>query len=607
MSKAISSRESKGSGRAIRVAIVIALSALIAVFSWLMDRASIRVELDAYLFSYGFLVNSVPAILVFLLLLTLCNRALLSLIISLTLVAVVYAANMMKLRYLDVPVAFSDVYLLGNLHAATVELLANYVNLRYVVAGLVAIIGLFALSFWLEPVIFRRRSIARAIVAVLVVSCMVGIGSGSRWVGRIYGADNLRVIAWSPMQSILHSGLFSSIVYTSAERRRALEVPVNQQAVDAFLKLDVGPALPEHLAVGQRPDIVVVQSESFFDPGILKDVDDTSTILPNLHRALASGIGGSMEAPTFGGGTLRTEFEVLTGIPMETYPAIEFPYLQITQKAIPSIIDVARNNGYAAVAIHGNDGNFWNRAKAFKAIGFDKFITADDFPRDAKRDGWYYADSAMTDQIIDQLGKASKPTLIFAISIEAHGPYLHVPTRDQAQRAAIPIPSNLSGKEAQEYGNYLYHIENADTQLGRLWDFLATRKRPYVLVFYGDHLPGLQHVYKAAEFDDGKTGPTQFVPWFVVGSDLAHANRHVQSWMIGSEILRAAGIRETPYYRLIAKSEVALQEESGARHEDEVMQGIYSLARLYLKGGLEKNIGESPVQGTLGVQAGQNH
>ena len=104
-------------------------------------------------------------------------------------------------------------------------------------------------------------------------------------------------------------------------------------------------------------------------------------------------------------------------------------------------------------------------------------------------------------------------------------------------------------------------------------------------MFYGDHLPSLPHVYKQSDFDNGQSGPLQFVPWVIVGSDVDHRTAHVHSWMMGSEILRAAGVALTPYYHLLAKAEPELQKKD-ATHQRTIEKGIYSTARLYLKGRL---------------------
>jgi phosphoglycerol transferase MdoB-like AlkP superfamily enzyme len=562
---------------------VVGLCLLLLLVTWVLDRESLRVQAFTYIHSYGFFVNSVPVLLAFIILLGLSNRIVFSVLLTAVLTAAIYVANTLKIRYLHDPVSFSDVYVLQNLHGSTLDLLSNYVGGRFVV--LLVAIALLAGAFGAirrERPFFPKWSSLRLVTCIAAVYAMYGIGTGAGWVGAVYNARDLRIIAWSPMQSILHSGLLSSIAYTSAERTRALDVPADPRAVDALRSLPDPPAA-QPLTAGTAPDIVIIQSESFFDTSILRDVDSSDAVLPNLQKALTQGRGGTMKPPTFGGGTLRTEFEVLTGIPMGAYPDIHFPYLQITRESLPSIVRVVRKAGYRTVAVHGNAGDFWNRTKAFKAIGFDEFITAADFPADAAREGWYYADSAMTDQIIGRLEKADKPTMIFAISIEAHGPYLKVPVGDAARRDRIDAPDDLGSDGALEYRNYMYHIENADRQLGRLWDFLRDRKRPFILAFYGDHLPGLQYVYESAGFDDGRTGPEQFVPWFIVGDKSSPATKHIYSWMLGTEVMRAAGIVPSPYYRLISKAEHNMDQHPDEAHTDSTTQGVYSAARLYLK------------------------
>ncbi len=132
----------------------------------------------------------------------------------------------------------------------------------------------------------------------------------------------------------------------------------------------------------------------------------------------------------------------------------------------------------------------------------------------------------------------------------------------------------------------MYHLESAYRELGRLWNFLAKRGRPYILVFYGDHLPPLQHVYTVTSFDNGKTGPEQSVPWFIVGSEVQPRQQHIKAWMMGSEVLRAARLAQTPYYVLTAKAERALDQDPDEARQQDILQGMYSLGRLRLRGEL---------------------
>jgi hypothetical protein len=149
----------------------------------------------------------------------------------------------------------------------------------------------------------------------------------------------------------------------------------------------------------------------------------------------------------------------------------------------------------------------------------------------------------------------------------------------------------------------MYHIGDADQQLGRLRDFLAARQRPYILVFYGDHLPPLERVYSDTAFDNGRSGPEQSVPWFIVGSDVQPRQQHIEAWMLGSEVLRAAGLAQTPYYQLTAKAERALDQNLASAQREEVLQGIYSLGRLRLKSELAKRPYQVEEQGKSSVAA----
>ena len=87
-----------------------------------------------------------------------------------------------------------------------------------------------------------------------------------------------------------------------------------------------------------------------------------------------------MKAPTFGGGTLRTEFEVLAGVPMAAIPHLRFPYLQLHSKFLPSIVNVVHNNGYRALAVHPNDPSL-ESSKFVSRHGFRRVLQQRGFPR----------------------------------------------------------------------------------------------------------------------------------------------------------------------------------------------------------------------------------
>jgi hypothetical protein len=235
---------------------------------------------------------------------------------------------------------------------------------------------------------------------------------------------------------------------------------------------------------------------------------------------------------------------------------------------VPSMVRVLRAHGYETVAIHGNDPTFWNRNTAFKALGFDRFVSQAGFPANAAMDGKYMADSAMTDEIMAQLKDAGPPQFLFAISLEAHGPY-DVTPKDIAARDAIAVPASVPAADKVQVQNYIYHMQHADQQLGRLAALLAQRSRPTLLLFYGDHLPGLDNAYRATGFVDGQNMLGEPGTWLLVDPrNPGNAQRvDMASWMLPGLLLERAGIHDDAYFALtqvLAPSLAKLTHAPGA-------------------------------------------
>jgi phosphoglycerol transferase MdoB-like AlkP superfamily enzyme len=122
--------------------------------------------------------------------------------------------------------------------------------------------------------------------------------------------------------------------------------------------------------------------------------------------------------------------------------------------------------------------------------------------RNAKKRGPYTSDEAVTDKLLDGMKKAVSPMFYFVITMENHGP-LHlekVSEEEIKDYFTVAPPQSCSDLQV-----YLRHLRNADQQLGRLRSALQARSRPYVLVFYGEHLPSMPDVYQELGFPDGRT------------------------------------------------------------------------------------------------------
>ncbi|WP_413463956.1 LTA synthase family protein [Burkholderia sp. Z1] len=241
------------------------------------------------------------------------------------------------------------------------------------------------------------------------------------------------------------------------------------------------------------PDVILIQSESFFDARRLGD-----EVAPELFRRFDDARReavwhGEMTVPAWGANTMRTEFAVLTGTESFSLGYARFyPYAFVRNK-IASLASWFGRCGYDTVAIHPYYADFFGRDRVFPLLGFARFLDIRHFAS-ASRAGPYVADASVAEAIVAELEAADddRPRFVFAMTMENHGP-LHL-------EQVLPGESSSRhtlGEHAswRDLTAYLRHIENADAMIGRLIDYLRTSNRETVVCFYGDHVPALPHVF----------------------------------------------------------------------------------------------------------------
>ncbi|MCA3777362.1 MAG: LTA synthase family protein [Burkholderia sp.] len=243
----------------------------------------------------------------------------------------------------------------------------------------------------------------------------------------------------------------------------------------------------------QRPDVIVIQSESFFDARRLGEVVEPG-LFRRFDEARREAVWhGEMTVPAWGANTMRTEFAVLTGTESFSLGYARFyPYAFVRNK-IASLASWFNRCGYDTVAIHPYYADFFGRNRVFPLLGFTRFLDIRHFAS-ASRAGPYVADAAVSESIIAELDAAGggRPRFVFAMTMENHGP-LHL-------EQVLPGESSSRhtlGEDAswRDLTAYLRHVENADAMIGRLIDYLRTSNRETIVCFYGDHVPALPRVF----------------------------------------------------------------------------------------------------------------
>jgi phosphoglycerol transferase MdoB-like AlkP superfamily enzyme len=560
---------------------------------WWLDRWSLAVAFDAYLTWQRVLANVAVGLVAMLFLAALTRRLLASILMVSALHSLVFIASSIKLASLGLPVILQDMYFLRGLDTSSFHLLRQYLSLsQTTVLGMFAVVGTIAGMFWLEPRWCRPGNPVRFIALVAAIALLASLYMAAwPWTSRWYDKAHIRPSPLSSIQATLHGGLVASMIhYHAVQRHRQLEVDALalQDAMAIVARTDVPVGISE-MAAAQRPDVVIVLSESFMDPLILKGFESVPDPVPAVRREIKAGNGGMMRAPAYGGGTVRTEFEVLTGMPVAAFPDASYPYVDLNPGFLPGVVSALEKHGYASLALHGNSGAFWNRSNTYEAMGIDRFITQRGMLKAGGHlDGGWLSDRSMTDILLGELRSATRPTVAIAISIENHGPYDGKnEIRAPAARASIRLPSGMDAAAGAELRNYLYHLGNADREFDRLLTGLRSRKRPFVLLFFGDHLPALVGgAYEQLGFVDGLGPEEQSVPWVLLtdvdGADRGHMPATARAWQLPALLMGMAGIDDDGWFDFVAKVGTRMEAEgggpTGARLSDGLNAG--AVARL---------------------------
>ncbi|OCP19061.1 MULTISPECIES: LTA synthase family protein [unclassified Ensifer] len=418
-----------------------------------------------------------------------------------------------------------------------------------IVVGLiaaVAAIGLLLRYAWRNfPKLTRRERIARAAFALPLLFAFWNIMDYNQfsWI-----RDRLKVIPimWDQTENYRHNGF--ALAFAINLPMANVSAPSGYMA-DAIDRIPVKP-LPAGTSHRGKPDVIVLMSESFWDPTRLPNVKLTPDPMPTIREMQS----GNVFSPEFGGMTANVEFEALTGFSNAFLPYGSIPYQQYIRNPIPSLATFFRGEGYVSRAIHPFQSWFWNRTAVYKAFGFDTFKSEENMPPMQKR-GIFASDESLTKEIIRQADAMDDPFFFFAVTLQGHGPY----EPNRYAKNTIKVEGNLPESDRQVLATYAQGIKEADESLKKLMDWAKERDRETIIVLFGDHLPPLNTVYTNTGFMKGVTaerkGPkdqmkAQHETPLVVWSNKTGPKKNVGTIspaFLSYQILKQSGY-EHPYY-----------------------------------------------------------
>ncbi|MDE6108199.1 MAG: LTA synthase family protein [Oscillospiraceae bacterium] len=279
----------------------------------------------------------------------------------------------------------------------------------------------------------------------------------------------------------------------AAARQSALAEP-NEYTEDNMnrIVLQISASAPRVSTPEVKPNVILLMSESFFDPTRLPNVEFSTDPVSNLHSLAKAFPAGDFLSNTYAGGTGYVEMEVFTGVPS----SLLAPTDQLTTISaegaydrLPSIVKVFASQGYQTTYVHSHTNALYDRTTHIPAVGFDEVIFREDFMTELTYEGGYASDDCWADEIIARFEAKEKdqPIFLYGLSMENHQPF-------SSHKFSTPSPVEvttdlLEGEPLGMFEALVHGIYDADASLGKLIEYFSSVKEPTILVFYGDHLP----------------------------------------------------------------------------------------------------------------------
>lgn len=442
--------------------------------------------------------------------LLLTQRPVLSAWLTLSILAVLLVVNQAKFRALREPLIFSDVYLYIQVIRHP-RLFLPFLNIPLTIGAILGGLALLSLAISLEPAITERG----IELIYFYPACLVLL------LASLYASNKLALqtpISLEPAQDIQQHGFYNSLLSYTLQAAST----TNRQALQKTLRHNspfTSDSANSSTKVLRNSDIIVIQSESFFDARRLHSGINPATLQHFDQLKTTALRHGKLNVPSWGANTLRPEFAFLSGIDNQLLSYYRFNPYQYLQQPTPSLVSCLKQQGYYCIAIHPNSAGFFRRDKVFPLLGFDEFIDIADF-NPAQTSGPYISDQAVQQKITEILEKyeGDKPLLIFVITMENHGP-LHLETINAEE--ANPYYQHALPKYHNDLSVYLRHLHNADQMLQNLTDYLHDYQRETLLCFYGDHVPSMPQIYDELGFSDGRT---DYLIWHNRAANKSHAD-----------------------------------------------------------------------------------
>lgn len=243
-----------------------------------------------------------------------------------------------------------------------------------------------------------------------------------------------------------------------------------------------------------QPNVIVIMNESWWNTDYMDSdkIKFSQDPMEAYHNLPENCLKGYLTSNVYGGGTVSSEMDFLTGINTKYCGSESFVYSQLEERKLPSVVDYFNALDYKTTAIHPYYGYFYSRESVYEKMEFDRIIFEEDMTyRDIYTQ--YISDEALARQIIDEYESTDEKKFIWGVSIANHKTVLEYDVK-KVENYDYPIAvelaeENLSESDREDLVSFVSGIYNAGKAYEMLIEYFSQKEEPVVVVMFGDHIP----------------------------------------------------------------------------------------------------------------------
>ena len=251
---------------------------------------------------------------------------------------------------------------------------------------------------------------------------------------------------------------------------------------------------------------------------------------------------------------------------------------------VDSVVRQFADAGYYTAYLHTFNDGIYNRTELYKALGFQDMFFSGDFAAidpeaaaasyywsymNTKLSGQYYSDDYLADvtTMLYEQKVEEGPVFLWMATVENHTPFY----AEKYDSYEFPFESELSQEAVGVLNAVSQGVANCSEALGKLLDFFSEREEPVIVVFFGDHRPGMPLESGGTVYSELGMAPENVADWTLENYAELYVTDYViwsndpsllpaepgsrmnsSSTLLGLETLQLAGMELDEYWSMCA-------------------------------------------------------